>query len=116
MVKAIRLERLISFLIGAAVAAAVNRVTGWWLNSGTGVASMLAAEFVVAFVVAWWRTIGRRERSISLWLGALAGMAVYLMWVGPGTIWPIVLVVSALVTAAPVLAGAAVASILEWAP
>jgi hypothetical protein len=116
MIKRVRLEQIVSFFVGAAVGIVLNRVTGWWLDSGTGVAAMVAAEFAAAFFVARWRVPERKERAISLWLGALSGMSVYLVWTGPGTIWPLVLSVAALVTAAPVLAGVVVASIMEWAP
>ena len=47
-----------------------------------------------------------------LWVGSLAGMAIALFSAGPGTIWPLVLIIAGIVTAAPVLAGVAVASML----
>ena len=66
---------------------------GWWLD---------AMETVVAvalgMVVASWFVLRRHPsrlpaRAVSWTLGAMAGMAIVLAIVGPGNIWPIVLVV-----------------------
>jgi hypothetical protein len=109
----LRPEHAVSLSIGFVVAMALHRLTGWWLNSGFGVAATLSAQFVVAFLVAAWRTRGRRERAISLWAGNLAAMAIGLFSAGPGTIWPLVLIIAGVATAAPVLAGVAVASMVK---
>jgi len=108
----LRPEHVISLAIGFGVAIVLHRVTGWWLNSGFGVAVTVSAQFVLAFLVASWSTRGRRERAMWLWVGSLAGMAIALFSAGPGTIWPLVLIIAGIVTAAPVLAGVAVASML----
>src|SRR3954471_7099269 len=108
-----RPERVTSFATGLVVSVVINRLTGWWLNSGSAVGTMLLAEFVAAFVLAAWKSRGRRERIISWWAGGLLGMALFLFASGPGTIWPLTLVVAGIVTAAPILAGVAVASTLR---
>jgi hypothetical protein len=108
----LRPEQVISLAIGFGVAIVLHRVTGWWLNSGFGVAVTVSAQFVVSLLLACWSTRRRRERAMSLWVGNLAGMVIALFSVGPGTIWPLVLIIAGIVTAAPVLAGVAVASML----
>jgi hypothetical protein len=109
----LRPERVIPFAAGLVISVVINRLTGWWLNSGRAAGTMLVAEFVAAFVLAVWKSRGRKERIISWWAGGLAGMALFLFATGPGTIWPLALVVAAIVTAAPILAGVAVASMLR---
>ena len=49
MTQRVRLEHIVPFLMGAVVGFALNRATGWWLDSGVGVSCMLAAVFVAAF-------------------------------------------------------------------
>jgi hypothetical protein len=114
MTNDVRPEHVASFLIGLAGAIALNRFNGWWLDSGRGVGITLGVLFGTAFLIAYWRTEGRVARAFSLWAGSLVGMTMFLFWVGPGTIWPIVLVIGGGMTAAPVLAGAVVAAVLEW--
>ncbi len=107
-------------LVGAIVGAGVQPLTstGWWLNSGRGVALTTAVLIGTAFVVglrgfAW--PAGRAEAAgaAALWAGVNVGMAAVLFDAGPGTIFPIVLAVgaaiSALAVCAGVLAGARVA-------
>src|SRR3954454_4383430 len=110
MTKYIRLENVASFSIGIAAAVALNAVTGWWLNSGRGVGTTLAVLWGVAFLLACWRRQGRRERAVSLWAGFLAAMAMLLLSAGAGTIWPLVIVIGAVLTAASVLTGVAAAA------
>jgi len=102
-----------AFLLGLAAALAVVRANGWWLDSAAGVAMTMAVLFGVGFVVSRWRAAGRRERAIAAWAGSVLGHTVQLAARGPGTIWPIVLVVGAVLVAVAVLAGTAAASLRE---
>jgi hypothetical protein len=103
-----RSEALVPFLIGALCAAYMQSWTGWWLNSGTGVAFTTAALFLLAAFVASWNAGSLWIRAIALWVGAMTGLTASLVWMGPGTIWPIVLIVSGLITACAVMAGSGV--------
>jgi hypothetical protein len=44
--------------------------------------------------------------ALALWAGAISGTTVVLFSIGPGTIWPIVLVIAAAITAGAVFGGA----------
>ena len=109
----VRTEHLAAFAIGLAIALPVARIGGWWLDSGRSVGIAMAALFGLGFVAARWKLAGRRERTIALWAGIVAGMAVQLFVVGPGTIWPLALVMGGVMAAVAVLAGTAVASMFD---
>jgi hypothetical protein len=99
-------------LVGGIVAAFSQRFTptGWWLNSGQGVAIIVLVLSLLAVPVSaaagsWpWQS-----RSVvwpgALWAGANIGLAIVLFRVGPGNIFPIVLVVGAGISAIAVGAG-----------
>ena len=99
------------FAIGLVTGLLPQLAGGWWLNSGRGVATTMAILFVTAIGVC-----GRSDtpwfRAAAMATGALAGMTVTLLWIGPGTLWPIVLLVAAGLTCTAVYAGAAVARIV----
>ena len=101
-------ETVVPLLIGAVSAAYTQSWTGWWLNSGTGVAFTMAALFLLAAFFASWRAGSPWARAMALWVGSMTGLAASLFWMGPGTIWPIVLIVSSLMTAGAVMAGSGV--------
>ena len=84
----------VPLVTGAATAASLQAYTGWWLNSGTGVACTLAVLFLLALYVGLSSSRSLYVRGIALWAGAMTGLAASLFWIGPGTIWPIVLTVS----------------------
>ena len=92
-----------AFFVGIAVALALYPFTGWWLNSSEGVKITLPVLFGVAVLAG-----GGWARAMWLWLGVMAGMIGLLGWVGPGNIWPIVLVLAALLTAGAIGAGSLV--------
>jgi hypothetical protein len=106
-------------LLGGIAAAAVQPFTptGWWLNSGQGVAITaiaLAAVAAIVAAVAIKRPFGAREAAAvaALWGGANIGMAVMLFRAGPGTIFPIVLAMGAGISALAVGAGSLLGSLL----
>jgi hypothetical protein len=102
------LETIVPLLVGALSAAYMQSWTGWWLNSGTGVAFTMSMLFLLALFFASWRAGSPWPRVIALWVGSMTGMAASLFWMGPGTIWPIVLVVSGIITACTVMVGSGV--------
>jgi hypothetical protein len=104
---------LVPLLIGAVSAASLQACTGWWLNSGTGVACTVAILFLLALCVGSWSPRSPWARATALWAGAMTGLAASLVCIGPGTIWPIVLIVSSALTACAVLAGISVGR-LRW--
>ena len=80
---------------------------GWFLNSGVNVATISGVIAVVAAFVA----VRRRWRigdTAIFGLGILIAMAGTLFTIGPGTIFPIVIVVGAVVAGVAILAGTAV--------
>jgi hypothetical protein len=99
---------VVPLTIGFLTAILPQMAGGWWLNSGRGVVTTMAVLFGTAIGVClrsdvpWYRA-----RAMSI--GALVGMTAALFWIGPGTLWPIVLIVAAALTCAAVYAGAGVA-------
>ena len=102
-----RRESLCSFVGGFVLAVVLQQPTGWWLNSGVGVAVTLAGVVTAAIVVAAvGPVLGRRDQARALWVGVNAGLAASLLRVGPGTIWPIVIVIGGALTGVAVFLGA----------
>ena len=94
-----------AFVLGLAVAAFSYWMDGWWLDSGGGAFRTTLGLFVIGALVALRRGDSPWAAGRALWLGAFIGMAAVLFRVGPGTIWPIVLVVGAGLAAAAVFTG-----------
>jgi hypothetical protein len=110
---------LVSALFGALAAALVQPFTptGWWLNSGRGVALtsivlVLLAVGVRVSAGSWLRSRGATAAA-ALWVGANLGLAGMLFRAGPGTIFPIVIVMGAGISAAAVGAGFFLASLFS---
>jgi hypothetical protein len=112
MTKRIIRSGVVPLSIGLTTAMLLQMTGGWWLNSGRGVATTMAILFVTAIGVC-----GRSDtpwfRAAAMATGALAGMTVTLFWIGPGTLWPIVLLVAAGLTCTAVYAGTGVARIVR---
>lgn len=107
--RAIR-DGAIPFAVGLLASVLLQIAGGWWLNSGRGVVTTMVALFAITLVVALWAPDTSLRRAVFLCVGSIVGMAATLFWIGPGTIWPIVLVVAAVMTAAAVFAGIWVAA------
>ena len=105
-------ERAALFVLGFAVVPALQAVGGWWLNSGTGVLRTVLVLGTLGVFASLWRSGRPWVRACAVWAGAISGTTVVLFWMGPGTIWPIVLVVAAGMTAAAVFGGAFLGSVL----
>jgi hypothetical protein len=100
------------FTIGLLTAMLSQMAGGWWLNSSRGVAITMAVLFATAIGVCL-RLDAPWFRATAMSIGAIAGMAAMLFRIGPGTIWPIVLVVAAALTCTAVYAGAGVARLVR---
>lgn len=86
---------------------------GWWLNASSTVAAVFAAMAVVS-----WLVLRRAPKTLATstvaWLaGTMLGMTLALFAVGPGTIWPIVLVVGWTVLAVSVAIGAGAVALTQ---
>ena len=103
---------VVPLTIGLLTAMLSQLAGGWWLNSGRGVVTTMAVLFGTAIGVCL-RSDAPWFRATAMSIGALAGMTATLLWIGPGTIWPIVLVVAAALTCTAVYAGAAVARLVR---
>ena len=87
---------------------------GWFLNSGGNVATISGVIAVVAAFVA----VRRRWRigdTATFGLGILMAMAGTLFTSGPGTIFPIVIVVGAVVAGVAILVGTAAGYAIQLA-
>ena len=113
-------KALVLVLIGGITAALTQPFTptGWWLNSGRGVA--ITSTVLVLLAAASGLLIrsgplsrGRAATAAALWTGANVGMAVVLFTAGPGTLFPIVLAIGAGISAAAVGAGSAIGAVLS---
>ena len=105
-------EGVVPLTIGLLTAMLLQIVGGWWLNSGWGVATTMAVLFGTAIGVCL-RSDAPWFRATAMCIGVIAGMTATLFWIGPGTIWPIVLVVAAALTGTAVYAGAGVARVVS---
>lgn len=105
---------LLGFAAGLVVPVIVYRRTGWWLNSGAGVGLQSALLFAVGFLISLLPRPG--SSRIGWWLpavladtAAIATSTAILLYVGPGTIFPIVLAVVQAICTVAIFAGAALA-------
>ena len=107
-------ETLGPLVTGTVSAAAVQAWTGWWLNSGAGVAWTLGMFFLLTALVGTSNTRSPWARPVALWVGCMTGLTASLFWVGPGTIWPIVLLVSSVLTAGTIMVGIGVGRVRAY--
>ena len=99
-------QTLPPLLAGLLIPVYAQTVTGWWLNSGRGVAYTDGALLALAVVFGSVGTGPPVVRLVALWIGAQVGLTAYLfLHEGGSTIFPIVIVVGAIVSAAAVATG-----------
>lgn len=106
-------EKAAWFVLGFAVVAALQAVGGWWLNSGTGVLRAVLVLAALGVFAALWRSGRLWVRACAVWAGAVSGSTVFLFWMGPGTIWPIVLAVAGGISLGAVFGGAFLGSVVS---
>ena len=97
---ATRVGLLVAVIAGLVVSMTVQLTLGWWLDSGQGVAVTTLTSFVATLVLfrAWYQ-------AVAFWAALLIGNLVILFSIGPGSIFPIVIVIGGTLTAGAVLAG-----------
>jgi len=85
----------------------------WFLNSARAVGFTMLCLFVVGLLAGSANRHDAVTRGINALAGASIAMAVTLMVIGPGTIFPIVIVAGTLILAVAIAAGAVVGSLLR---
>ena len=99
---AVKMATLAFALVAGMIAAFVSQmVTGWWLDSGRGVALMLAMLCALSIALVWFD----RLAPVALWVGMINATTVILFVNGPGTIFPIVLAFAAALSALAIVPG-----------
>ena len=89
----------------------------WFLNSGATVVLTLTVLFVVALIAGLCVRVPQRTRllaGLGMCGGANAAMVVVLFVVGPGNIWPMVIVMGSLLITPAVILGIAIASLIVF--
>ena len=84
----------------------VGQTTGWFLNSGRGVAAMAIAFALMGALIGFTRRASVREAMLA-GSGAVLAMIVMLFSIGPGTIFPIVIAFGTAMIAGATAAGTA---------
>jgi hypothetical protein len=116
------MRRFLALVVLAAIVAASAQwfvPTGWWLNTGRGVAltSLVLALLAAATAVAAPSPPSTRrfQGPAAVWAGANIGLAIVLFRVGPGNIFPIVLAFGAGISALAVGAGSLIGTLARVA-
>ena len=96
----------VPFVTGIVTMASLQVQNGWWLNSGICIIWTLLVLLLQAVLLGESGSGALRvQREATLWVGSMIGLAGVLFWLGPGTIWPIVLIISSAMTGGAVLLG-----------
>lgn len=90
-----------ALVAGAASAVVSQLLTGWWLDSGRGVALMMAMLCVLSIALVWFD----RRAPLALWVGMINATIVILFMIGPGNLFPIVLVFAAVLSVLAIVPG-----------
>jgi len=91
----------VGLVAGAASAVVSQLLTGWWLDSGRGVALMMAMLCVLSIALVWFD----RRAPLALWVGMINATIVILFMVGPGSLFPIVIVLAAVLSVLAIVPG-----------
>ena len=89
----------------------------WFLNSGATIVLTLTVLFVVSLIAGLCVRVPQRTRllaGLGMCGGANATMVVWLFVIGPGNIWPIVIVMGSLIITPAVILGIAIASLIVF--
>lgn len=107
-------QTLPPLLAGLLVPLYMQTVTGWWLNSGRGVAYTDGALLALAVVFGSVGAGPLVARLVALWVGAQVGLTAYLfLHEGGSTIFPIVIAGGAILSAPAVAAGGGVGWLIQ---
>ena len=104
-----------SCAVGMLAVSSLHAAHGWWLELGPGGVASPPRLAALGFFATVWRIGHPWIRASGLWAGAMIEMTLLLFRVGPGTIWPIVLVFAAGISGAAVFGGAWLASLASRA-
>lgn len=102
-------------LLGGAIAVVLHLKNGWWLDAGDRIVEMLIVLGLAAVIVGLWRD-GKTPaylRVAGLWVGFVIASSLVLFTIGPGNIFPIVLIGIAVLSFGAVLAGAIIGVLRE---
>jgi hypothetical protein len=89
-------------LVAGVISAFVSQtLTGWWLDSGRGVALMMATLCALSIALVWFD----RRAPLAVWVGMINATIVILFAIGPGTIFPIVMAFAAGLSALAIVPG-----------
>ena len=90
-----------ALVAGAASAVVSQLLTGWWLDSGRGVALMMAMLCALSIALVWFD----RRAPLALWVGMINATIVILFMIGPGSLFPIVLVFASVLSVLAIVPG-----------
>jgi uncharacterized membrane protein len=98
----------IAMLLGAGVAAGTWVFSGgWWLDAAERVYMTLTLLTITTFTaIVFWRSTSPRDLALTVWVGFVIASATILMAIGPGTIFPIVIIVGAVMSGFAIAVGA----------
>jgi hypothetical protein len=89
----------------------------WFLNDGNGPIELTAAALFIAAMAAaalWARSRGESVRhGLNVAVGATIAATAVLFSIGPGTLFPIVILSCAMLAAASAMAGAAIVAVFQ---
>ena len=102
-------------LLGGAIAIILHLKNGWWLDAGDRLAEMLIALGVAAVIVGLWRhdKTPAYLRVAELWVAFVITSSLVLFTIGPGSIFPIVLIAIIVLSLVAVLGGAIVGTLRD---
>lgn len=105
--------RRVPVSVGLAIAIVMYGINGWWLDAGERVRDMLVVLGVAGFGVGSWRSWPQWQSAGDLWLGFMVGSAGISLIIGPGNLWPIVIVLAGALSAAAIWGGWAVGALIR---
>ena len=91
----------LALVAGVITAVLSQMLTGWWLDSGRGVAFMMALLCALSMGFVWLD----RKAPLALWVGMMNATIVILFMTGPGNIFPIVIVFATVLSALAIVPG-----------
>ena len=91
----------LALVAGVITAVLSQMLTGWWLDSGRGVAFMMALLCALSIGFVW---LDRRA-PLALWVGMMNATIAILFMTGPGNIFPIVIAFAAALSGLAIVPG-----------
>ncbi len=107
------LLRRLPLWLGLALAIVMQWKNGWWLDDAGRMWQMGLAIWVAAIGVSFVGSGPIWRPALELWIGVVLGSSAVLMIIGPGTLFPIVIAVGALMAGLAAGAGWGIGAILR---